>query len=129
MDELRRHLQHDPAAVFRPSELNHILLMVYNFLEAAVRDRCDMLRFTPHNITWSRGGLPVHQFQLGPAPRTTTFRAELERILARDAVVRRHLRLVAATPAEVTYRIAADGQPPAGVAGVATDGQQPTTDR
>jgi len=51
--------------------------------------------------------LPVGQFPES-SKQTMTFRTAMERILARDEVVRKHLRRVAETPDEVTYRITDD---------------------
>ena len=118
MSELREHLAHQPAANFRPSELNHIILMVYNVLKAAVRDGCDTLRITPHDATWIREGLPVGQLPQF-SRQTMSFRAALECILERDEIVRKHLVRVAETPDEVIYRLT-DGGPLPGLVGAAS---------
>lgn len=130
MNGLAEHLQGRPAAAFKPNELNEILLLVYNFLKWAVRDGCDELRFTIHDATWTSAGCPVGHFPQS-ARQTVSFRSEMERILARDAVVRHHLQVVTATPDEVIYRIAADGAPLAGAvgkAGAAADDRRLTTE-
>ncbi len=104
MHELGAHLQHDPSASFAPRELNHIILMVYNFLTAAVRERCDTVRFTPFDVTWIREDCPAGQFS-SFAKHTISFREAMEHILERDEIVRRHVRLVSETPDEAIYRI------------------------
>ncbi len=116
MSELQENLAHQPAAHFRPSELNHIILMVYNILKAAVRDGCDTLRFTSHDATWIRGGYPIGQFPQSPR-QTMSFRAAMERILERDEIVRKYLTRVAETPDEVIYRLTDDGEPQPGLVG------------
>lgn len=83
----------DPLDVFTPGEMNHIILFVYGMLAAAAREGCDAIAFTEHNVTWSRGGLPVmerHQ----PVHQTMSFRAAMCQIVARDPVVRSALRPV-----------------------------------
>ena len=104
MAELAEHLERDPAAVFKPSELNEILLMGYNLLRWALREGGDTLRITAHDATWIREGCPVGQFPQSPR-QTMSFRAAMERILERDDIVRKHLTRVAETPDEVIYRL------------------------
>lgn len=118
MHELEQYLADDCDVPFAPDELNHIVLMVYNFLRAAVRKGCDTLRFTVHDVTWIRDGCPVGQFQESPL-QTETFRAAMERIFARDEAIRRHLRPVAATPDEAIYRIIDEAAAPRGPLGTA----------
>src|SRR5215210_1141030 len=111
MGELKEHLERRPMRLpFKPRELNEILLLAYNLLDWAIRDRCDTLRITPHDATRIKEGLPVGQFLQSPR-QTMSFRAAMERILERDDIVRKHLRRVAETPDEVIYRFTDDGAP------------------
>ncbi len=104
MDTLAEHLRHQPAAVIHRGELNEIILLVYNTLGWALRDRCDTIRFTRHNVTWLCGDLPLGQFAESPL-QTMTFRAAMALILRRDTIVRQHLRRIAEDDDEVTYLI------------------------
>ena len=104
METLAKHLQHQPSATIRRSELNEVILTVYNILGWALRDQCDTLRLTRHHATWLRGDVPIGQFAESSL-QTVTFRSALELILKRDKVVHQHLQRLAEDGDEVTYRI------------------------
>ena len=126
MGELEEHLERRPMLLpFKPRELNEILLLAYNLLDWAIRDRCDTLRITSHDATWIREGLPVGQLPQF-SRQTMSFRVAMERILERDEIVRKRLARVAETPDEVIYRLTDDGEPLPGLVGAAS--QSPARD-
>ena len=105
MDELRMHLSGPTSRMFQPAELNEIILTVYNILERAVKDGSDTLHLTPARFVWSRDDTVVGNFRIDRIKPTMSFREALQRILARDPLVRRHMQLVTETPEELTYRL------------------------
>jgi hypothetical protein len=120
MGELKEHLERRPMRLpFKPRELNEILLLAYNLLDWTIRDRCDILRITPHDATWIREGLPVGQLPQF-SRQTMSFRAAMEWILERDEIVRKHLVRVAETPDEVIYRLTDDDESLPGLVGAAS---------
>lgn len=116
MADLHEHLQHHRAEAFQPSELNYVILMLYNFLWVALRDHCDTVSITPQGVAWSREGLAVGHFPHSDR-QTMTHRTAMERILERDEIVRRHFLLTADTADEVIYRIVDGDQPLPNLAG------------
>jgi hypothetical protein len=105
MNELRAHLEGNTSQLFPPQELNHVLLMVYGVLRRAVRDGADQFTLTPTRLQWSRQGTPLGEFRTEPPKPAISFRAMLEKIVARDPIVQQHLQLVAESPEELTYRL------------------------
>jgi len=105
MDELLEHLDKSKLGVFEPSELNEVILMVYNIIRRSVRDKCDFLTLTPTHFVLHKEGCSVNRFPVDRPKPTMSFREALKRILDRDEVVRRYLHLVAETPEEISYQI------------------------
>ena len=105
MEELRAHLEASKRSIFPPAELNEVLLMVYNIIRRAVLEQCDTLTLTPRSFVWSRQGTPVGEFPIDRMRPSVSFRAMLEKIVARDPVVQRHLQLVAETQDELNYAL------------------------
>ncbi len=105
MDELRTHLEASKRSIFPPTELNEVLLMVYNIIRRAVLEECDTLQLTPTHFVWSKQGVPVGTFPINQVKPSVSFRDMLLKIVARDPIVQRHLQLVAETTDELTYRL------------------------
>jgi hypothetical protein len=49
--------------------------------------------------------MPIGSFRIDRVKPSVSFRSMLEKIVARDSIVRAHLQLVAESPDEVTYRL------------------------
>ncbi len=105
MDELRTHLNGNTSRIFRPEELNEIILMVYGVLRRAVLEQCDTLTLTPAAFTWSKQGTPIGTFRIVGVKPAMSFRTALQTVVARDSVVQRHLQLVVDSPQQIDYRI------------------------
>jgi hypothetical protein len=105
MMTLAEHLKSmDPLDYFAPSEMSHLVLFVYEMLQAATRERCDRIAFTGNDVTWSRDGLPIRQRFESPL-QSVTFRETMRRIVERDPVVRAHLHLVRQDATLDSYQI------------------------
>ena len=105
MDERRAYLANNQLADFQPAELKYVLLTTYNVLVWTVRDGGDELRLTPTHFEWRKQGTPVGSFPIDRVKPSVSFRSMLEKIVARDPIVRAHLHLVAESPDELTYRL------------------------
>ncbi|HEX5505542.1 MAG TPA: hypothetical protein VFW96_23185 [Thermomicrobiales bacterium] len=113
MNEFRDYLErYSMADRWSPRERSEILQMVYSTLRCAVRDGCDALAVTPEAVTWSRHGEPMGRASvtIGGVPYTPSYREMLRIVLARDAMVRGHVRPVSEGPVEAVYRLAAPAQ-------------------
>lgn len=103
MDELRRHLESRPSRLIPQEELGEVVLFCYNFLKWAVRDGCDTLVLRPGEAVWSRDAREVDKFSFAGVTLRLSLRDAMGRILAHDAMVRRHLTLVSDSPEETVY--------------------------
>lgn len=92
MPTLPNKLQAQTA--FERHELNHVLLMMYNILNRALRDDADTLHFEEPAIRWSRAGNDLGQFDLSMLPTPAAFHAAFTLMCDRDADVRAHVRPV-----------------------------------
>ena len=85
MDELLRHLARDTVATLYADDYNHTTAEIYNILYFAVRDHADELHLTDANFAWLKGGKLIKSAKI--SGKAAKYRAELDRIRARDTIV------------------------------------------
>ena len=96
MDELLRHLARDVVAPLYPDDYNHTTTEVYNVLYFAVRDHADELHLTDANFAWLKGGKLIKSSKI--SGKAAKYRAELDRIRVRDAIVARGTQVTKTDP-------------------------------
>ena len=74
---------------FSPSEINEIILSVYNIFEWVIKDNCDLIEVSPTNIVWkkSRGTAIVGQLKV---PKD--FNPSFEKILSQDTLINQYIK-------------------------------------
>lgn len=100
MDDFRNYLR-KPAvgALFSPKEMSELLISVYNYTQAALRDDCDCITVDQHSVKWHGDG-HTHESNIG-----IDLRKHFEQVLQRDKIMAERLLLLEASPHHTTYRI------------------------
>lgn len=100
MDEFKNYLSR-PAldTLFSPGEMSELLISVYNYARAAVRDDCDRITVDARSVKWSGAGR-AHESAIG-----IDMREQFVQVLQRDQVMAAHLVLLETSPHHTTYRI------------------------
>lgn len=95
--------------LFAPNEGSHIVPHTYNVIKRAAHDQADKLILTPTEFVWFKRDVKLGQFPVAyPESPQYSFRRALSEILRRDAVVKRHLRLVSETQDEIVCEFQVD---------------------
>ena len=92
MKELNEYLEQARLDVlpFSCEEINEPLLIVYNIIEWAVRDLCVVIEVSPKQVVWKQH---IDGESVGKLNTPISFRPHFALIVARDTVIRSHLRL------------------------------------
>jgi hypothetical protein len=105
---------------FKPEadDVNEVIVMMYNFIQASVLKGCDTICVTPTRLVRSKGGREIYQWDITSAEEAhkqtglgMSFREALVRILERDSVLRDHLRSVQEAPEELKYEFVFRDEP------------------
>lgn len=104
MNELLRHLANDEVASLY-SDYNHTTSEVYNVLYFAVRDHADELHLTDSNFAWLKGGKLIKSSKI--SGKSAKYRAELERILDQDEIVKTHTKVTQTDPTDFVVALVA----------------------
>lgn len=95
----------DPWAIFEPSEMTEIILMVYNVIERAIRDASEEITLSPTGFIWRKDRQIKGTFKIHSFDWTMSFRDALRIVLERDKAVQARLQVIVETAKEVSYRI------------------------
>jgi hypothetical protein len=114
MRELIDHIAKNKyASLFAPGERNHELRVVYMCIRAAAHTDADKLVIKSNQFFWSKGDKPISHFPrrnflldliLGKYARpipTSSYSTTFLKVLERDSVLRRYLRVVSESPDEM----------------------------
>ena len=90
---------------FNRSELNEVIMTVYNVLEWIIRDRGDELEVTNNNFLWRKGSKVLDSFPDLPVMPTLLYKDAVNLVLERDIDVREMLKLASRTEARDLYKV------------------------
>lgn len=117
MEDLMRYIYEEAmkrSLEWHPYDV--VILGMYNFIAASVRDQHDTLVVTRTHVEGRKEGATLQFLDISKheqdceqgLPNCTSFRTALELIIKHDKRVRRHLRAVEETPDSLTYRFVSD---------------------
>jgi hypothetical protein len=104
------HIGLDDQKSFTQDEINEIILIAYNMIEAAIYAGSDILIVSFNHFAWRKGNLDIGQVTMSDAKRTMSFQAAVKKILERDEFARTHMHIVSETPDQLVVHI--DVEPP-----------------
>jgi hypothetical protein len=115
------HIAHNKyASLFASGERNHELRVVYICIRAAAHTGADKLVIKPNQLFWYKGEKPINHFPrrnflldliLGKYARpipTSSYSGSFLKVLERDSILRRYLRVVSEKPDEVVVAFGSD---------------------
>jgi hypothetical protein len=107
MDNLEQTLRIGPLqrGVFSPSEMNEIILMIYNKILRAIREGSDTFTLTPTHFIWSKKDHIIGEHSIIDLKPTMSFQHALELIMARDKIMQEHFHLVSKTAGTFVFDI------------------------
>jgi hypothetical protein len=97
MDELIRHLKEDKyAQLYSAAEMSHLVGFMCGCILSAAKAEADSLSITPSQIRWYKANRLIDKFSdmKNPPVPTISYASTLHLIRERDAIVRRHTRIV-----------------------------------
>ncbi len=100
-EELQEYLKNDQLP-FSNNELTEVILMIYNLIDWTIRDRCPIIEVSEQTVV-RRSSKDNSIFKEFLTP--VDFRPVFELVIERDAIIKRHLRLLDQTEIKSTYCI------------------------
>jgi len=100
-NELRNYLSKNPVErnIFSYSELDEVILMVYNIIDWSIRDQCDTIEVYDERVVWNKFRKAIDEM---PTPRN--FGSAFERIRKRDEIIQSHLKVIEETGDKTVYK-------------------------
>lgn len=104
-DKLQSLLNKNPVerGIFSPSELDEVILTVYNMINWAIRDQCDVIEVRDKEVVWYKA---KDLFDQMPTP--FDFKPTFEMIRKRDQVIQPYLKPVIEDDDKTVYKFILD---------------------
>ena len=101
-NELRNYLSKNlvERGVFSYSELDEVILTVYNIIDWSIRDQCDIIEVYDERVVWRRFKKVIDQL-----PTSRNFKPAFEKIRRRDKIIQSHLKLIEEADDKTVYKI------------------------
>jgi hypothetical protein len=105
MSRLHQYLVQNVRNVFWFWEINHVIGFTYSAILSAARDEADRLEVFSHQIIWYKGKKKIGERQLNNSVWNIDYLSCVRKILKRDKVVKRCLRVTYTSPNNIVCEL------------------------